>query len=284
MSHHHQPHTHPSGTHRVAGFASLAPARREVHRLGRRRFLADLGKGTFAVAVLGAAAACSSSDSASGGTTGDSDPEDESIGSGSDAGSGLEWAQVSLGFVSAYVLSRGSEAAVVDTGVPGSASQIGDTLATLGFGWGDVDHVILTHHHGDHVGGLNEVLAEVPNATAYAGEADIANIQSTNPLTAVGDGDEILGLQVLHTPGHTPGSISLLDPGIGLLVAGDAVLANDAGTEVLAPSDRFSEDIDLAFRSVKDLAELNVASVLPGHGQPVDGEAGALLSALAESL
>lgn len=309
MSHHHH-HDHPGAgadPHRLAALAPWAPLRRNVHRIGRRRFLADLGRGTFAIAILGAAACSSSDDSTSSATTttagGDADQGDRATDDGATEGaadngpdtspdtsadvradSQLTWSQVSLGFVSAYVLGRGSQAAVVDTGVPGSAPQIGEALAGIGLGWGDVDHVVLTHHHPDHVGSLNEVLLEAPSATAYAGEADIASIESSNPLVAVGDGDELLGLQVLNTPGHTPGSISLLDPGIGLLVAGDALTAAEDGSTVLAPSEQFSDDIELAFDTVRSLAELDIEAVLVGHGAPVESGGGTSLSDLADSL
>ena len=65
---------------------------------------------------------------------------------------GLAWSRVDLGFVSAYVLVRGNEAAVVDTGVGGSADQIGAVLDDAGPGWAGVRHVVLTHKHPDHAG------------------------------------------------------------------------------------------------------------------------------------
>ncbi len=68
----------------------------------------------------------------------------------------------------------------------------------LGGSWSDVGHVVLTHHHGDHVGGLAEVIAKAPGATPYGGEADLASIQSTAPMQAVGDGDEVRGLDVRY--------------------------------------------------------------------------------------
>src|SRR5690606_2650892 len=67
-------------------------------------------------------------------------------------GVSLTWSRVNLGFVSAYVLVRGGEAAVVDTGTGGSEGPIGEALAALGLDWPAVGHVVLTHHHGDHAG------------------------------------------------------------------------------------------------------------------------------------
>lgn len=115
--------------------------------------------------------------------------------------------RVNLGFVNAYVLIRGKEAAVVDTGTPNNASKIADVVRTGGLDWNGVNHVILTHYHPDHIGSVGEVLGAAPKATAYAGAADIPQINSPRPLKAVADNDEVFGLRVIATPGHTPGPI-----------------------------------------------------------------------------
>ncbi|NND74755.1 MAG: MBL fold metallo-hydrolase [Ilumatobacter sp.] len=197
-------------------------------------------------------------------------------------GEQLQLQHVSLGFVSAFVLLRGNEAAVVDTGVPGSAASILGGLELLGASWSDVGHVVLTHYHGDHVGGLAEVIAEAPGATLYGGEADIAAIQSAAPIMAGGDGDEVLGLGVVNTPGHTPGSISLFDTATGILVAGDAFTGMDG---VLAePPPQFTEDVDQAVASIAKLAALQPQLAAFGHtGPPITTDVTAQLAALAAS-
>ena len=267
-----RPHHHEPGDHAIGRLSPTRLWTPKVHRIGRRGFLTELGRKSFALAIVGlGAAACSGDDDTATAPDPTSAPdptattapdptataapeEAEQEPMADEAIEALRWSQVSLGFVSAYVLVRGSEAAVVDTGNPGSADDIGSALQTLGVGWDEVRHVILTHSHGDHVGGLSEVLGEAPTAITYAGEGDIDAIRAPNPLTAVGDGDEVLGLQVIETPGHTPGSISVLDTGIGLLVAGDALNTDDAGTVVTGPNPRFTPDMDTANESVAKLA------------------------------
>lgn len=316
MSHHHgHDHLDPVAGrrgHGVGRFGPSAAERRGGHWLGRRRFLADLGRGTLAVAIFGTgAAACGgSADDPAAASPSPSSPGSPTVpeptatgepasdapdptaspvdGDGADgdaAAEGLRWSQVALGSVSAYVLARGNAAALVDSGNPGSVEAIGATLADLGLHYGDVAHVILTHHHPDHVGSLAGVLGEAPTAIAYAGEADIANISAPNPLQALADGDTVFGLEVVHTPGHTPGSISVFDPGIGLLVAGDALNGNADGTAVTGPNERFTADMDTALASVRRLAELDgVEAAAFGHGNPVRSGAGALLGELAASI
>ncbi len=280
-----------------------------MRRLDRRTFLINLGRGTMAVAVLGVAAcgddgaATTAPAATSAGTTGATTtpttqtpatqppqtteaptttapiPTETGV---------LSWERVDLGFVSAYILVRDVAAAVVDTGVPGSAGEIEAGLGRVGLAWPDVQHVILTHFHGDHVGSVGDVLARATAATAYAGEADIPEINSPQPLTAVADGDDVFGLQIVHTPGHTPGHVAVYDPAASLLVAGDALNGGDAAGgaagEVAGANPQFSPDMASANDSVRKLAALRPDTILFGHGSPVDGGAAAMLEALAASL
>ncbi len=272
-----------------------------VQPVTRRLFLARFTKGAAGVAVMGVVAACGS-DSASttaapattvpAGTTSttrasvtsstgqgetDSPPETSADGPGFDIG------RVDLGFVSAYVLAREAEAVVIDTGVSGSEGQIEAGLAALEVGWGDVGHVILTHLHSDHVGSLGAVMDAAPGAVGYAGEADIPAIASPRTLTPVGDGDKVLELEIIETPGHTPGSISILDPFGGSLIAGDAM--NGAGGGAVAgPNPQFTSDMATAEDSVRKLAGLNFDSVYFGHGAPVVGRAKEAVMALVSDL
>jgi glyoxylase-like metal-dependent hydrolase (beta-lactamase superfamily II) len=236
--------------------------------IARRAFLADLGRGAFAIAIVGLAG-CSPSTLATftpgpAATPAGSSPEPGTASPTTDPGApgsssppasagggGVAWARVNLGFVSAYLLVRGGEAALVDTGVGGSAGAIGDSLSDIGLGWDAVGHVVLTHHHGDHQGSLGEVIQLAPTAIAYAGAEDVPSITGAPSVTAVGDGDTVFGLQVVTTPGHTAGSICVLDPVAGVLVAGDALRVE--GGKPTLPGAQFTADMDEAKRSVVKL-------------------------------
>lgn len=244
------------------------------HRLTRRSFLTEFAGGTTAVAIFGLAA-CGGSSGTSPQTSAGTSPQTE-------AGS-LAWERVNLGFVSAYVLARGSDIAIVDTGVSGSEGEILSAIETLGGQWADVQHVILTHAHGDHAGSLEAILTNAPGATGYAGTADLRNILSApRDLNGLEDGDEVFGLQVIGTPGHTPGHISVFDETSGVLLAGDAMNGEDGG--ITGANPQFTQDMDLAADSIRRLSSRTVDTVLFGHGEPVIEDAQAALEALAESL
>lgn len=251
--------------------------------LDRRSFLTLTSRGVVGVAILGVAACSSGSDdpadtAAPDGSTDSATPD----GSGTAAPDGeLAWSRVNLGFVAAYVLVRGKEAAVVDTGIAGSADAIGAVLDEAGPGWGGVRHVVLTHKHPDHAGSIGDVLSQAARATGYVGADDLPQIGGGVNLEALNDGDEVFGLQIVGTPGHTAGHLAIFDPDTAVLVAGDALTNNDG---LAGSSPEFTEDDAAAAESVRKLAQLAPATILVGHGDPVVEEAAAKLEELAASL
>jgi glyoxylase-like metal-dependent hydrolase (beta-lactamase superfamily II) len=190
--------------------------------------------------------------------------------------------RVSMGFVNGYVLVRGKEAAIVDTGTPNNADKFADVLRTAGLGWDGVLHVILTHYHPDHIGSMGQVMAAAPKATAYAGAADIPQITSPRPIKAVGDNEEVFGLRIIATAGHTPGHICVLDPAGSLLILGDAMV--NIGNKLGGPNPQYTADMAQAHQSVKKLARMTFERAVFGHGEPIDQGASQAIAKLASTL
>ncbi len=258
----------------------------------RRTFLVHAGRGTIALAVLGVVGCVPGATGSSRPSGQASDPASSAPATGPAteppaAGSataappeeGVAWERVDLGFVSAYVLVRGGEAAIVDTGVPGSDDDIAIALERLGLDWSAVGHVVLTHQHDDHVGSAAGVLTAATGATGYAGAADIPAIDVPRPLVAVADGDTVFGLRIVATPGHTAGHVAVLDEAGGVLVAGDAL--NTDGGNVTGPNAAFTADMTTAMASVAKLGALRFETLLVGHGEPITSGAAAKVAALA---
>ncbi len=246
-----------------------------MRTVGRRTFLTWSGGGALAVAVLGVAGC--------GGSTGGGEPssagDDDAPASGGGS-AGLRWSRVDLGFVSAYVLVRGGQAAVVDTGVAGSADAIGKVLDSAGPGWAGVRHVVLTHKHPDHAGSVGDVLDRAERAVGYVGAADLDEVDAPRRLRPLADGDDVFGLRIVATPGHTAGHMAVYDTGSRVLVAGDAL----NNTDGLAGSNpQFTEDEAAAARSVRRLADLEPRTILVGHGDPILRGASDALHELASS-
>ena len=263
--------------------------------LNRRMAIAEMGKAGLAVVVFGTAACSDPSGTVSTTTApgaipsttalpestgGDATTTSPAAATTTAASATTAFQRVSLDFVSAYILYRGGEAALVDTGVEGSASAIEAALGEAGLAWDSVGHVILTHKHPDHVGSVDEVMNQVPGATLYAGAPDIPQINSAIAPQPVGDGDRVFDLEIIASPGHTAGHICVLDAAAGILVAGDAIVGANGGAA--GPDPSFAEDMDLALDSVGKLAGFSYEVALFGHGEPVLEDASAAVSALAE--
>jgi len=259
--------------------------------INRRVFLKDLGK--FGVAMVVVSACAEDQTAGSESTVGSLTPSTVSGGPTSTqvtvaspssttappATAVTSWDQVRLGSVSAYILARGGEAVVVDTGGSGSAPAIADTLGQIGLGWPDVSHVVATHLHPDHIGSWADVMTAASGATGYAGREDLPAISSPRPLTALDDGDTVFDLRVIATPGHTAGHISLLDSAAGILVAGDSLNGTD-GTGLTGANPQYTPDMDTANDSIAKMAGFDYSVVLVGHGQPVVENGSSLVAAL----
>lgn len=281
---------------------------RQRQRISRRALLTNFGAAGIGLTILGAcggssgSGAGSASTSAAGATTQPTNPatsegsaaSTDSIvestegptattataSTAAEAGEALQLQHVSLGFVSAYVLLRGNEAAIIDTGTSDSRDAILEGMEALAVTPAMVRHIVLTHNHGDHAGGLSGLEADLASATVYVGADDIGSIRSSLTLEELNDGDEVFGMGVIGTPGHTPGSISLFDTASGILVAGDAINGDGSGGLTGANPD-FSADIDAATVSVAKLAALMPTTAAFGHGgPPVTDDVAAKLAAI----
>lgn len=134
--------------------------------------------------------------------------------------------------------------------------------------------VLATHHHADHVGGL-EVLARELGAGVWAHDATVERLSPeqrhlvTRRLgegeTLVLDGPRPESWRVLHTPGHAPGHVCLFEERTRTVVVGDMVAS--VGTILIAPGDG---DMQVYLRELDRLAGLDASLALPAHGDPID--------------
>ncbi|MFB6298631.1 MAG: MBL fold metallo-hydrolase [Halobacteriales archaeon] len=177
---------------------------------------------------------------------------------------------------------------LLDVGYPGATDQIAAGLEDVGFEWTDVRSVLLTHQDGDHAGALQAVV-ERTDAIVYAHEIcspyvdgrkhPIKSPEGQRYPPADVDVDVVGGvtfrtvagpMEVIYTPGHAPGHVSLYFPDESLLIAGDALTADDDG--IAGPSEEYTLEMDDALDSAAGLAELDIEQVLCFHGGAVDAD------------
>jgi glyoxylase-like metal-dependent hydrolase (beta-lactamase superfamily II) len=193
----------------------------------------------------------------------------------------------------------GSELTLIDTGLPRNTKKISDYISReLHREPSELKTIILTHYHIDHVGCARE-LKDRTGARVAAHPEDAGFIDGTKPTPGpkggvrilfkllspfmrakkvkidllLNEGDIVAGLKIVRVPGHTPGSIALLDPARKVLFTGDALTFRDG--RVTAPPGRFTMDPELARRSIMKIKTLDFDTMLGGHGEPLTPNASA---------
>ena len=206
-----------------------------------------------------------------------------------------------------YLVEEAGRLTVVDAGLPGNWGLLHKGLARIGRTLGDVEAVVITHAHADHVGIAERIRTGAP-CRAYihaddreyllAGKRPEGGMDggfsrraassllymirkrglSMVPVAearafAHGDVLDLPGSpKVIHAPGHTPGSCAILFEERGALMTGDSlgtlnVITGQTGPRI-AP---FYSDRAMAIASLARLDGLPARIVLPGHGEPFEG-------------
>lgn len=209
-------------------------------------------------------------------------------------------------YVRAFVLDSGDELLVIDTLFAANARQILDQIEAMGRSITDVKHIILTHGHRSHLGGLAEI-ASLSGAPVYAHEweADIiAGQRAAQPVSwlphtpiqsypfqlgnnlniskhmpkapdhFIHEGDRIGPLTVIHTPGHSPGHLAFWWDQKKALFVGDAIVTwprFELGWRgfLLNPTQHAE--------SIRRLAEFDAERMYTGHGDPITSDAGNMI-------
>ncbi len=147
---------------------------------------------------------------------------------------------------------------------------------------GGIVGVLVTHHHPDHIGSVQEVarafdvpIMAHPETLSRLPESDLERLPLSEgmrlDLGRCPDGESGWHLEVLHTPGHAPGHLCFLESQLGSLVAGD--LASTVSTIVIDPPEG---DLSEYVRQLERVAQLGIGVLLPSHG-PVAVDGAALL-------
>ncbi len=187
-------------------------------------------------------------------------------------------------------LDSGDRKVLIDTGTGVYHSQLGDALSKVGTSLSSITDVLLTHSHIDHIGGVVQLLKRgSPKIHLHKEEADMINLGDMSltladtfgaeipPMKVEGvlqEGDVLemgdLKIKVLHTPGHSGGSVCFHLEEECVVFTGDTMFGEGSFGRVDFPTG----DPAKLVSSLKKLSELeNFTIALPGHMGPVKGNA-----------
>ena len=209
------------------------------------------------------------------------------------------------GRTNAYLLVDGDTLALIDTGLPGSLNPIVRYVKSIGKRLEQLRYVLLTHAHPDHAGGA-PALRQRTGAAVLAHSGDVRSNGSRQSVSYMGmfgalplplpflrrvpadgvlsDGDLLPllgGLQVVHTPGHTPGSLCYYMESIGLLFTGDLLIESRGALWKNRHAFPGANLRDYQ-ASLARVASLPFDALCPGHGDPVTTNASARVRSLAD--
>jgi glyoxylase-like metal-dependent hydrolase (beta-lactamase superfamily II) len=210
-----------------------------------------------------------------------------------------------VGFVNAYLVREDDGLTLVDTMLPGSEKGVLEAAESLG---APIVRIALTHAHLDHVGSVDALVKELPGAELLISERDarfIAGDRSLDPgeqqgkprgswktveakpTRTIGGGERVGSLEVVPSPGHTPGHVAFLDTRDRTLIAGDAYSTYGG----LATSAAFYPRMPLvwlgswhrptALESAQALRALEPSRLAVGHGSVVNAPGQAMDRAIA---
>lgn len=222
---------------------------------------------------------------------------------------------LNLGLANAYLIEGQNGLALVDAGGQGALKGLEARLRSSRFRLMDISHILVTHGHFDHVGGLAEVQAAT-GAAVWAHRLDAPVIRGEAPVVRpdprtlkrfdrwagrlikgpqppapahreleAGDvlSDLHANLEVIHLPGHSAGQVGFWFPRVRLLLGGD-VLTHFVPRRLTLPLASYTADMAEAERSVHKVARLGVATLGLGHGAPLIKNAHDRIKSVAERL
>ena len=192
--------------------------------------------------------------------------------------------------------------ALIDAGFPGQIGLFTEAITGAAISVEDITDIILTHQDMDHIGCVQELLALAPSAKIWAHEQEAPYLDGTKTpvklaallenydnlpadlkawcdrmqegfanrrfqnIQAIKDGDVLPicgGIEVIHTPGHTPGHICLYLRESKIMVGGDAL--NIADGKMTGPNPQHTYDMELGLKSLEKAKSFDISGLISYH-------------------
>src|SRR3954447_24140996 len=212
-----------------------------------------------------------------------------------------------FGFVNCYLVEEDDGLTLIDTLVPKAGKVVLAKADELGR---PIVRIALTHAHGDHIGSLDELAAQIPDAEVSISTRDARLLAGdktldpgepadklrgsypgakTSPHRMFMPGDRVGSLEVVAAPGHTPGQVAFLDTRDRTLYCGDAYSTLGGMATTAKANPRFPLPAmatwhrPTALETARALRALDPARLAPGHGKVVESPAAEMDRAIAKA-
>lgn len=210
--------------------------------------------------------------------------------------------------VNCYIIEEQNELTVIDAGIPASFKGIVKVIEQLNK---PLTNIVLTHAHEDHIGSLEHLKEQYPAACVSISIRDSRLLKGDRSLDAhepqmpikggvpknlqivpdrlLKEGDTIGSLEVVETPGHTPGSISLFVKNTKAMIVGDALqtkgkVAVSGQFVLLFPFPTLATwNKELALKSAKKILNFNPSLLAVGHGAMIEDPEAVMQIAIKEA-
>ncbi len=212
-----------------------------------------------------------------------------------------------LGIVNAYLVHEEDGLTVIDTALPGSARAIRAAAAELGM---PIRRIVLTHAHGDHVGSADALVAAIDDVELLISRRDARLLKKdrtmdpgepadklrgsypgigSDPTRLLEPGERVGSLEVVASPGHTPGHVALADERDGTIYCGDTFSTLGGVATSARANPRFPLPAlatwhrPTVIESARALREREPRRLAPGHGAVVADPLAAMDAAIAKA-
>ncbi|MGD2142536.1 MAG: MBL fold metallo-hydrolase [Candidatus Bathyarchaeota archaeon] len=187
-----------------------------------------------------------------------------------------------------WILDCPEGTVLVDTGMGEKVlEEIEEVLSSIGKVWEDVEIILITHRHGDHIGNLSKV-SKLTGAKVMAHEDEVQTIRKQTGVEVKGleHGGHLPycgGIEIIHIPGHTEGNCCYYLSVKRAIIAGDTIFGDEDGN-LIPPPERYCLDVKQATHGIERLLSYDFDALIYTHGRDVMKGARARVRELVESV
>jgi glyoxylase-like metal-dependent hydrolase (beta-lactamase superfamily II) len=200
---------------------------------------------------------------------------------------GVDHSEAKNHSMESWILDCREGTILIDGGmIPAHIENIGAELRSIGKEWSDIEAILITHKHGDHIRNLPK-LVELTGAPVKAHEFEAPLIKEAVGIEVEKLKDHTIlpwcgGIELIHVPGHSEGNSSYYLKNHKAIIAGDTIFG-DENSNLMPPPERYCLDVEQATAEIRRLLDYDFNVFIYTHGKDIMKDAKAEVKALVDS-